>query len=246
MRMILLLALMLPTGIAGADMNWKSVWIEPRTPLVLKIGETRTFTVVGVDSADVKAELTTSKHLEITSSDPAVLDIDHQKGALIAKKPGHVDIRITFGDTLRDMVPAFVRETTTTSSLGPSAAINGVWKAVFTGPLGDRPKMVSEIVFDLTANGGSLTGTIHASYWPGDAAITEGTIDGDRVSFTMIGHSPSGAGTPGAMVFGYPKLCFTGVRQDDGDLNLNLRQTEARRPCESGTLLPMIARRLAE
>jgi hypothetical protein len=53
----------------------------------------------------------------------------------------------------------------------PAADINGIWKAVFTGPLGERPKMVSEMIFDLHAAGSKLTGNAHMGNWPGDAPL---------------------------------------------------------------------------
>ncbi|HEY1341831.1 MAG TPA: hypothetical protein VGF59_30170, partial [Bryobacteraceae bacterium] len=86
-----------------------------------------------------------------------------------------------------ELVPAFVRPEKPASS----GAIDGVWKAVFTGGLDQQPKMVSEIFFDAHASGDALIGTVHAAAWPGDAAISDSTVKGDRISFTMkdIRHS---------------------------------------------------------
>ena len=47
-----------------------------------------------------------------------------------------------------------------------AADINGTWKAVFTGPLEERPKMVAEMTFELIAAGDKLTGNAHMSNWP--------------------------------------------------------------------------------
>jgi hypothetical protein len=237
------LILLLSTRMALAGINWKAVWLEPRTPVVLTVGETKPYTVMGLNGADVKADLTKSQYLKITSSDPDVLFIDQEKGVFVGKQQGHVDIHISFSEA-SDMVPAFVREPKTDSAAAQANSTNkidGVWKAVFTGPMGERPKMVSEIVFDVTATGNSLTGIVHAASWPGDAAMSDGRIDGDRVTFTMTGHLPFQANG----VTGYPKLCFTGTRQGD-EMKIDLRWHEAERSCEGGKLLPMAAKKIPD
>jgi hypothetical protein len=75
--------------------------------------------------------------------------------------------------------------------------------------------------------------------------ISNGTLNGDQVSFEMVGDSPFQAGRPGAMVTGYPKLCFTGIRHGD-DMKIDLLWTEARSSCQNGKLLPMAGKRLAD
>jgi hypothetical protein len=195
---------------------------------------------MGLNGADIKADLTKSQYLKITSSDPSVLDIDRENGVFVGKRPGHVDIRISFSEATA-MVPAFVRAVNTASA----GDMDGVWKAEFIGDWGERPKMVSEIYFDLTVNGNSLSGAVHAASWPGDAVISNGTLNGDRVSFEMVGHSPFQAGRPGAMVTGYPKLCFTGIGNGN-EMRIDLLWTEARTSCENGKLLRMAGKRLAD
>ena len=231
------------SGVAVAGINWKSVWLEPRTPVVLRVGEAKPYTVMGRNGADVKADLTKSPYLKITSSDAEILDVDPETGTFVGKKPGHVDIRIEFSEAT-EMVPAFVRPSKTGTAAAisaPSDDIDGVWKAVFTGDLGERPKMVSEIVFALDSSGNALTGVVHAAYWPGDAAVSDGKVDGDRITFTMIGHLPFNANG----VTGYPKLCFTGVR-NGGEMKIDLLWTEARSACGDGKLLPMAGRKVAD
>src|SRR5882672_5118033 len=56
--------------------------------------------------------------------------------------------------------------------------ISGTWKVWFVGPIDERPKMVSEMTFDLTVDGDKVTGMAHMANWPGDAPISEGKIDG--------------------------------------------------------------------
>jgi hypothetical protein len=100
---------------------------------------------------------------------------------------------------------------------------SGAWKAVFTGPMGERPKMVSEMVFDFKVDGNEVTGMAHMSDWPGDAPITTGKIDGDHITFTVIGKSPwESRSISGVVTSGYPKLVFDGtLKGDEIDLKLN-------------------------
>jgi hypothetical protein len=88
--------------------------------------------------------------------------------------------------------------------------ISGTWKAWFVGPKDERPKMVSEMTFHLTVDGEKVTGMAHMDYWPGDAPISEGKIDGDRISFTVVGERPWWASGPMGEFSGYPKLVFVG------------------------------------
>jgi hypothetical protein len=107
-------------------------------------------------------------------------------------------------------------------ALGASAAdIAGKWEVVFLGPEGHRPKTVSRIILDLKADGTELTGMVHAGNWPGDAPISDGKIEGDRISFTAVGHSPWWSSRAGARASGYPRLKFTGTIRG-GELQLTL------------------------
>jgi hypothetical protein len=101
--------------------------------------------------------------------------------------------------------------------------------------------MVSEIAFALDSSGSALSGVVHAAYWPGDAAVSDGKVDGDRITFTMTGHLPFNANG----VTGYPKLCFTGVR-NGGEMKIDLLWTESRNTCDKGKLLPMAGRKVTD
>ena len=95
---------------------------------------------------------------------------------------------------------------------GAAAEIDGTWKAVFTCPAEQRPKMVSEMIFKFSVAGDKLTGHAHMANWPGDAAISDGTFDGDHFKFTAVGHLPwSGSRYGVVTASGYPKLVFTGT-----------------------------------
>ena len=226
---------LLLSSAALAGINWKSVWIEPRMPVVLTVGEAKPFTVMGRNGMEVTSDLTRSPYLVISSSDPEILAIDRERGTFMGKKPGHAEIRVVFSDA-GETVAAFVRPA---NGGARSNSVDGVWKAVFTGDRGEQPKMVPEIVFVLDGSGGALTGTVHAAAWPGDGAVTDGKIDGDRITFSMTGHLPSTAN--GAA--GYPKLCFTGVRSG-GEMAMELVWTQSGSACDVGRSLPMAGKRV--
>ncbi|HWB83718.1 MAG TPA: hypothetical protein VG675_06235 [Bryobacteraceae bacterium] len=226
---------LLVSMVAGG-INWKAVWLEPRTLLILKIGESQPYTVMGLNGADVKANLTKSPDLTITSSDTSVLEIDAEHRTFIGKKPGHANIVLSFSEAT-EMVPAFVRASKTSAA----SDVDGVWDAVFTGDRQERPKMISDIAFALDSSVDALAGTVHAARWPGDGAVADGKIEGERISFTMTGHLPFKANG----ITGYPKLCFTGV-PNAGGMRIELRWTAAGNSCDSGKVYPMIARKLGD
>jgi len=74
--------------------------------------------------------------------------------------------------------------------------IRGTWKVWFAGPRERAPKTVGSMVFDLNMDGENVTGMAHIGSWPGDAPITDGKIDGDRITFTATGHLDSTTGIP--------------------------------------------------
>ena len=99
-----------------------------------------------------------------------------------------------------------------TFTLAASAAdVTGNWKVVFLGPPENRPKTVGSIVLDLVADRSTVTGTAHAGSWPGDTPITEGRLDGDRISFTVLGSGAWKSSGPQGQASGYPRLRFTGT-----------------------------------
>src|SRR5688572_33410087 len=70
--------------------------------------------------------------------------------------------------------------------------IDGTWKVWFTGDRAYWPKMLSEMTFDLKAQGDKLIGTAHMSKWPGEAPISGGKIDGERFSLRSLGNYRGG------------------------------------------------------
>lgn len=94
---------------AVAGINWKAVWVEPITPILLTVGESKPYTIMGLDGRDVRANLTTSPYLTITSSDPDIVQVDRAHAAFVGKTPGHAEIRISFSEAT-SIVKAFVRE----------------------------------------------------------------------------------------------------------------------------------------
>ena len=99
-----------------------------------------------------------------------------------------------------------------TFALSASAAdVTGTWKATFLGDPGKWPKMVSKMTFELNADGNRVTGMAHMSNWPGDAPLSDGKIDGDRISFVVIGKSAWKSGSQRGEASGFPRLTFTGT-----------------------------------
>lgn len=92
-----------------------------------------------------------------------------------------------------------------------AADVTGTWKAVFLCPPEERPKTVGSMTFDLVADGGTLKGTAHVGSWPGNAPIGDGKIDGDRISFTVIGSGAWHSRGPQGEASGYPRLRFSGT-----------------------------------
>jgi hypothetical protein len=113
---------------------------------------------------------------------------------------------------------------------GSNDELSGTWIAVFTSPMGDRPKMFDEVVLRLKADGGKLAGAAHMSYWPGDASLTEGRIDRNTITFTFVGKLWSSSG--------YPVIRFTGTIQSSTEMKLTMDW--GRMPLE------MVARKLSD
>jgi hypothetical protein len=108
------------------------------------------------------------------------------------------------------------------AALATSAAdFIGTWKAVFTGPVAERPKMVTEMIFEVIATKDKLTGTAHMGGWPGDAPLSEGNVEGDRISFIAVGKSPWRAASSAGESSGLPKLIFSGTLQG-GEIQLKV------------------------
>ncbi len=84
--------------------------------------------------------------------------------------------------------------------------IAGSWKVSFVR--GVAWQTIGEADFDFKVDGNKLSGTAHIGVgWPGTAPISEGIIDGDRISFLVLGRQPSSDG--------YPKMRFEGSVQGD-------------------------------
>src|SRR5690242_11184573 len=96
-----------------------------------------------------------------------------------------------------------------------AADLSGTWKAVFLGDPGTWPKTVAFMTFDLKTDGDQVTGAAHMSSWPGDAPISEGKLEADRITFTAVGNSPWRSSGPQGSASGFPKLIFTGTVQGD-------------------------------
>jgi hypothetical protein len=84
-------------SVTFAGINWKAVWLDaPYNPVHLKEADSCPYIVMGLNGADVKADLTHSQYLTIVSSDPKILEVDKENARFIGKTPGYVEIRISF------------------------------------------------------------------------------------------------------------------------------------------------------
>jgi hypothetical protein len=96
------------------------------------------------------------------------------------------------------------------------SAIRGKWAVEYVSGL--AMKTIGGADFEFKADGNTLTGTANVGHgWPGLATISDGRIDGDRISFTVQGRQWSSTG--------YPKMRFTGtVRGDEIRLTMDFYQ----------------------
>jgi hypothetical protein len=101
-------------------------------------------------------------------------------------------------------------------TLGASATdVSGTWKGVFTEPKDQWPKTVGGMTFEITSDGTTLAGTAQVGSWPGKAPITDGKIEGNRISFTMTGDGAWRSSGPMGSFSGYPRLKFSGTVEGD-------------------------------
>jgi hypothetical protein len=67
--------------------------------------------------------------------------------------------------------------------------IAGTWKAEMILSTSDGiPQVAYEPTFDFKVKGTELTGVARLTSWPGDAAISDGKIDSNRITFTLLHH----------------------------------------------------------
>src|SRR5262249_34577424 len=162
-------------------LDWTSVWLEPRTPIVLAPGETKPYMAMARQRGNPGVDVSRSIDLKVTPSDPSVVGVDREQAAFIGKAPGHSHVRLLFNEGF-GIASVFVRPL-------KSDGFNGVWNARFTGADWEIPKPGTDYAFELNSDGHRVTGTVHASAWPGDAPVEDGKVEGDRVSFSMTGTS---------------------------------------------------------
>jgi hypothetical protein len=92
-----------------------------------------------------------------------------------------------------------------------AADLSGNWKVVYTGPESQWPKTASEMTFHLVVDGDHLTGTADMGGFPGKGPVTDGRVEGDRFTFTVVTPNRWWVSGPPQMASGYPKLIFSGV-----------------------------------
>ena len=135
--------------------------------------------------------------------------------------------------------------TSSLSAQTPTSPV-GNWKAVFTGPIGPRPKMVAEITFSIQSTPAGLTGTAQAESWPGDLEVSDLKFEGNRLRFTGIGKKGWSTGIGGVTTqHCCPKLKFDGTIEGD-KMTLMLIWTSTEYDDSEKEPLPMEARRIVK
>lgn len=83
-----------------------------------------------------------------------------------------------------------------------SHRVDGKWVVEFVSGLQMKTIGGADFIFKVAGN--ELTGSANIGYgWPGKAPISDGRIDGERISFTVQGRHWSSTG--------YPKMRFSGI-----------------------------------
>jgi hypothetical protein len=104
-----LIALALCANSVVGGINWKAVWLEaPGNPVFLEPGAVRSYTVMGLNGANTKADLTQSRYLKLIALDPEVVEVDRVNSRLIGKSVGETELRISFSEAT-SVVKVFVR-----------------------------------------------------------------------------------------------------------------------------------------
>jgi hypothetical protein len=105
-------------------------------------------------------------------------------------------------------------------SFADTKDVDGNWTVKYVG--GPVTKTMGSAEFEFKADGDKLTGMANVGMgWPGKAPVSNGTIDGDRISFMVYGKQLSSSG--------YPKMHFVGtIHGDEIKLTMILFTTRRR------------------
>ena len=99
----------------------------------------------------------------------------------------------------------------------PADEIAGTWKTVVVDSGAGLPTVGYAPSFELKVTGNQLTGIAHLTRWPGSAPISDGKVDGNRITFTLIHKMPYGS-RGGTF---YPKFRCEGTIHD-GEMKLTM------------------------
>jgi hypothetical protein len=72
----------------------------------------------------------------------------------------------------------------------PADEIAGTWKMVVVDPGKGLPTVGYEPLFEFSVDGNQLTGVVKMTQWPGSAPISDGKVDGSRITFTLVHKMP--------------------------------------------------------
>jgi hypothetical protein len=103
--------------------NWKAVWLEaPGNPVVLEPGAAKPYTVMGLNGADTKADLTQSGYLKLVSLNPEVVEVDRVHNRLLGKSVGETELRISFSEAT-SVVRVLVRRSALLAAAEPAEQV---------------------------------------------------------------------------------------------------------------------------
>jgi len=88
--------------------------------------------------------------------------------------------------------------------------IMGTWKTVSRVTSPWTGKLSYEPTFEFKGDGNNLTGMLRMDGWPGDAPISDGKIEGDKVTFSVTHQRDYRFGRNGQMYSHFPRIKATG------------------------------------
>ncbi|HEY1760310.1 MAG TPA: hypothetical protein VGG72_33355 [Bryobacteraceae bacterium] len=94
--------------------------------------------------------------------------------------------------------------------------ISGTWNMA-PKPCSTLTLTVYEPTFEFKVDGGKLTGTARNDGWPGDGTVSDGKVEGNRITFTL---THEGTYTTNAGTFYATYRCVGTVHGDELDLTM--------------------------
>jgi hypothetical protein len=88
---------MFTAAAANAGINCIALWMEPNATSI-RSSESIPYVVMELNGADWRGEVTHHPDLKVVSSNEKIVAVDQKAARLVGKVPGHVEIRVSFGE----------------------------------------------------------------------------------------------------------------------------------------------------